>query len=107
PIADLVPSANLVVTFFHANNTQAMMPTSSAPSTAQIAATLEVSCTTGAALPITAGTNDVVASYSLGIMSVNTRFITPTRISGVIASQGLASFSVSSGCSGSFTRLVP
>ena len=55
PIADLLPSAKLVVTGFHANSSTQAMPASSAPSTAQIAATFETSCTTGAALPITAG----------------------------------------------------
>jgi len=55
-MADLLPSAKLALTGFHANSSTQAMPASSAPSTAQIAATLDTSCTTGAGLPITAGT---------------------------------------------------
>src|SRR5690606_22713240 len=58
PIADLVPSANAATTGFQAKAMTLRMPSSSAPCTAQMAATLEPSCTTGAGLPITAGTND-------------------------------------------------
>ena len=56
--AFLVPSAKLANTGFHANAITDTMPTSSAPWTAQIAATFETSCTTGAGLPMTAGTKD-------------------------------------------------
>ena len=58
PIALLVPSAKLANTGLHANAITDTMPTSSAPWTAQIAATFETSCTTGAGLPMTAGTKD-------------------------------------------------
>ena len=68
------------------------MPASSAPSTAQMAATLEISCVTGAAWPTTAGMNEWASPYSLGMATVNTLFMTPTRISGRMAMNGLASF---------------
>ena len=60
PMAFFAPSAKLAVTGFHASAITLRMPTSSAPCTDQIAATFETSCTTGAALPITAGTNSWV-----------------------------------------------
>jgi hypothetical protein len=61
PIACFVPSAKREVTAFHAVSSTQAMPTSSAPSTAQIAATFATSCTTGAGLPVTAGTNEWLA----------------------------------------------
>src|SRR5882757_6407562 len=53
-IADFEPSANFAATGFHAKRKTLRMPTSKAPSTAQIAATLETSCTIGARLPAAA-----------------------------------------------------
>src|SRR6202040_2107507 len=81
----LVPSAKLVITVLNANTITERMPTSSAPSTAQIAAR-GVTCTvigwpgngTVKALPNTVGINPV-----------NTLFSTPTRMSGRIATTGL------------------
>ena len=55
PMAVLVPSANFSITVLPAKMKTVAMPTSSAPSTAQMAAMALVCCTTGAALPITAG----------------------------------------------------
>src|ERR1700686_2404580 len=56
--ADFEPSGNLAITVFPAKTNTVRMPASKAPSTAQIAAILEISCTTGAALPTTAGMNE-------------------------------------------------
>ena len=47
-----------------------MMPVSSAASTAQMAATFETSCTTGAGSPITEGTKEWLSPYRRGISSV-------------------------------------
>ena len=79
PIADFVPSAKLANTGFQASASTARMPTSSAPSTAQIAATRETSCTTGAASPITAGSKLCSSPYHCGISVVNTLFDTPDQ----------------------------
>ncbi len=57
-IASLVPTAKLVMTGFQANAMTDRMPTSSAPSTAQMATTDEICCTTGAFVPITAGSKE-------------------------------------------------
>src|SRR5690606_9219146 len=61
PIALRVPSAKLANTGFQANTRIVAMPTSNAPWTAQMAAIFGTSCTTGAALPTTDGTNSWVA----------------------------------------------
>ncbi len=61
PMADLVPSANEATTGFQAKAMTLRMPSSNAPCTAQMAAILDTSCTTGAGLPITAGTKDWVS----------------------------------------------
>src|ERR1700736_1168584 len=91
--AALVPSAKLIITVLNASAITERMPTRSAPSTAQIAAR-GVTCTTRGwpgrgivkALPNT-----------VGIKPVNTLFNTPTRISGRIATTGLARFSSETG----------
>src|SRR5690606_3004875 len=90
PMADFVPSAKLAITGFQANTRIVAMPTSSAPCTAQIAATLGTSCTTGAGSPTTAGTNAWLAPYSDGIQRVNNRLLTPTSSSGSSATSGWA-----------------
>src|SRR5207249_1147927 len=46
-MADFEPSANLRTTGFQANTSTVKIPASRAPSTAQMAATLETSCVTG------------------------------------------------------------
>ncbi|MCY1298192.1 hypothetical protein D9M70_476660 [compost metagenome] len=51
PTAALDPSANFWLTGLKANTSTARIPTSSAPSTAQIAATLDTSVVTGLAEP--------------------------------------------------------
>src|SRR3546814_14501911 len=58
-IAFFVPSAKLARTGFHANTITVRMTTSTATSTAQIAAIVATSCTHGPALPTQAGTKDL------------------------------------------------
>src|SRR5256885_8692029 len=71
-MADFDPSANLAATGFQPKTSTVKMPARSAPSTAQMAATLEISCVTGAAWPTTAGMNEWASPYSLGMATVNT-----------------------------------
>ncbi len=70
----LLPSANRSRTGRQANASTHKMPSSSAPSTAQIAAIFDTCCTTGAALPATAAMNDWVSPYKRGI-SVGEEFV--------------------------------
>ena len=51
PIADLLPSANFSFSWRNANANTSRMPTSSAPSTAQIATTGVTSTVSGLAMP--------------------------------------------------------
>jgi len=60
-MAGWVLSAKCAVTGFQASTSTATIPVSSAASTAQMAAILLISCTTGAALPITEGANSWLA----------------------------------------------
>src|SRR5687768_9328151 len=105
PIADFVPSAKLAITGFQAKASTVAMPTNNAPSTAQIAATLEISCTTGAAFPTTEGANSWLLPYSCGIHTVNNLLLTPTRTSGRTATSGLASLPPAN-ATGSFTSVA-
>ena len=94
-IALLEPSAKFLNTGFQAKMNTVRMPRISAPSTAQIAASLAVSCTTGGSLPMTAGSNEVCGPYQRGIHTLSTLFITPTTTSGRIAIRPCGSFSPS------------
>src|SRR5207247_11090266 len=91
--AALVPSAKLVITVLKAKAITDRMPTSSAPSTAQIAAR-GVTCMVRG----WPGSGSVKAlPNTVGIQPVNTLFSTPTRKSGRMATKGLARFDLGMG----------
>src|SRR6185503_2197950 len=91
--AALLPSANLASTGRQANANTVRMPSSSAPSTAQMAATELICVMIGLApRPMVC-----CSPYTRGMRWVSQKLATPTITRGEIAIQGLGSFSASYG----------
>src|ERR1700754_4655670 len=105
--ADLVPVAKRSLTRLKAVATTSRMPSSSAPSTAQIATTDLMVAVTGACTPgSTSGATVYDAPYQSGSIRVSAKFAMPTSTSGATASRGCGSCDVSTR-SGSLTSDVP
>ncbi len=105
--AALVPTAKRSRTRPKAVTTTITIPSSNAPSTAQIATTLLIVVVTGAWMPgRMSGVTVYVAPYQFGIQRVSRKFATPTSTSGATASNGCGNC-FDSTRSGSLTRSVP
>src|SRR4029079_18358677 len=100
--AALLPSANFAITGRQANANTVNIPSSNAPSTAQIAATLETWVTIGLAVPRVIS---CVVPYARGTANVSTKFATPTITRGRRAIHALGNFSASN-ASGSLRSSV-
>lgn len=105
-MAARVPSANWATTGRQASASTDRMPTSSAPTTAQIAPIFATSCTTGAALPMIEGMKLCSPPpYQCGMPRVNSLLETNTSTSGSTAMPACARCVPVKGV-GSFTRVA-